>query len=142
MFTTTLSKKTYGRIFTCASSPMVHLKLTKDMSTSEFLQAFNCMVGRRGLCETMWSDNAKTFKSAVREIWKLYSDPAPNSRHLWSRINREELMAQLSTKGTVEIYRRMCPVARWVVGENAYNSVSKNRSNYQQQTSYYRERRR
>ena len=91
-------KKTYVCIFTCASR-MVHLGLTKDMSTSEFLQAFNRVIGRRGLCETMWSDNAKTFKSAEREIRKLYSGPAPNSRHLWSRINRDELMAQLSTKG-------------------------------------------
>ena len=46
---------------------MVHLELTKDMSTSEFLQAFNRMIGRKGLCETMWSDNAKTFKSAERD---------------------------------------------------------------------------
>ena len=60
-------KKTYVCIFTCASSRMVHLELTKDMSTSEFLQAFNLMIGRRGLCETMWSDNAKTFKSAERD---------------------------------------------------------------------------
>ena len=46
-------KKTYVCIFTCASSCMVHLELTKDMSTSEFLKAFNHMIGRRGLCETM-----------------------------------------------------------------------------------------
>ena len=51
---------------------MVHLELTNDMSTSEFLQVFNRMIGRRGLCETMWSDNAPTFKSAEREIRKLY----------------------------------------------------------------------
>ena len=57
------------------------------------------MIGRRGLCESMWSDNAKTFKSAERKIRKLYSGPTPNSRHLWSRINQDELMAQLSSKG-------------------------------------------
>ena len=64
--------KSYVCIFTCASSRMVHLELTSDLSTNVFLQAFNAMISRRGLCSTIWSDNTKTFKCADRQIRKLY----------------------------------------------------------------------
>ena len=119
-------KKTYLCIFRCASSRMVHLELTKDMSTSEFLQVFNRMIGRRGLCETMWSDNAQTFKSAERKIRKLYSSPTPNLRHLWSRINRDELMAQLSSKGIK--WKFIVERAPWQVGGTEWYVRLKNLS--------------
>ena len=50
-------QKAYVCIFTCASTRMVHFELTNDMTTDEFLQAFKRMCNRRGLCNTMWSDN-------------------------------------------------------------------------------------
>ena len=62
------SAKAYICIFTCASSRMTHLELTGDLSTNEFFQAFIRMISRRGLCSTIWSDNAKTFKRADHEI--------------------------------------------------------------------------
>ena len=62
------SAKAYICIFTCACSRMTHLELTVDLSTNEFFQAFIRMISRRGLCSTIWSDNAKTFKRADREI--------------------------------------------------------------------------
>ena len=62
------SGKAYICIFTSASSRMTHLELTSDLSSSEFFQAFIRMISRRGLCSTIWSDNAKTFKRADREI--------------------------------------------------------------------------
>ncbi|CAB4006027.1 Tyrosine- phosphatase Lar [Paramuricea clavata] len=72
-------KKAYMCIFTCASSRMVHIELVKDMSTNEFLQALSRMIGRRGLCKTMWSDNTKTFKSAEQKIRKLYLAQSSNT---------------------------------------------------------------
>ena len=66
------TKKTYICIFTCASTNMVHLELTNTLTTDEFLQAFSRMTSRRGLCNTVWSDNANTFKAASKEIKKMY----------------------------------------------------------------------
>ena len=74
-------KKAYACVFTCASSCMVHLELTNG-PTTEFLQAFSRMANRRGLCHTVWSDNAKTFKAASREIKKLYDQPESHSQSL------------------------------------------------------------
>jgi len=62
------SEKAYVCIFTCASSRMTHLELTSDLSTNEFFQALIRMISKRGLCRTIWYDNAKTFKCADREI--------------------------------------------------------------------------
>ena len=68
-------KKTYVCLFTCAYSRMVHLELTNSLTTDEFLQAFNRMTSRRGLCRTVWSDKAKTFK-----VMK-FRNCIPNARH-------------------------------------------------------------
>ena len=56
--TKTNPKKLYICIFMCASSRMLHLELTNDMSTDEFLQAFQYMMNRQGMSDTVWSDNA------------------------------------------------------------------------------------
>ena len=45
---------------------MIHLELCSDLSTAEFLQAFRRMTNRRGLCKTVISDNALTFKAGAR----------------------------------------------------------------------------
>ena len=88
--------KSYVCIFTCASSRMVHLELTSDLSTNAFLQALNRMISRRGLCNTIWSDNAKAFKSADRQIRKLYKSQSPDSDQPWNVIDQDEL--QLSCR--------------------------------------------
>ena len=69
----TIVKKTYVCLFTCASSRMVQLELTNSLTTDEFLWAFSHMTSCRGLCPTVWSDNAKAFQAASNEIQKLYS---------------------------------------------------------------------
>ena len=75
-------KKAYVCIFTCVSSRMVHLELTHSLTTDEFLQAFSRTTSRRGLCHTVWSDNAQTFKAASREIQKLYDEPTTESQRM------------------------------------------------------------
>ena len=47
---------------------MTHLELTDSLNTDDFLQAFRRMVNRRGLCQSLQSDNAKTFKAADRTL--------------------------------------------------------------------------
>ena len=94
---------------------MVHFELTNDMSTEEFLAALRRMINRRGWCNTIISDNQKTFKKAqkVLEIslsalfrnhlneetiqkfltenkisWQYITERAPHRGAFYERINR------------------------------------------------------
>ena len=62
------SNKTYVCLFTCASTRAVHLELLPNLNADSFLLAFRRFESRRGLPSTLLSDNAKTFKSACKEI--------------------------------------------------------------------------
>ena len=95
----TIVKKTYVCLFTCASSRIVHLELTNSLTTDEFLQAFSRMTSRRGLCRTVWSDNAKTFKAASNEIQKLYSKRETQSQSMWDTLDQNRIESELASKG-------------------------------------------
>ena len=60
-------QKVYVCLFTCSSTRGIHLELTADLT---FLQAFRWFTSRRGLPATIYSDNAKTFKSASSDVKK------------------------------------------------------------------------
>ena len=60
--------KAYICLFTCAVTRAVHLELISNMTVERFLQALRRMVARRGMCSIIWSDNAKTFKGASRQL--------------------------------------------------------------------------
>ena len=62
------SSKAYICLFTCASTRAVHLELTHGLNVPNFLLAFRKFAARRSLPATILSDNAKTFKSASKEI--------------------------------------------------------------------------
>ena len=49
----------------------VHLELTKRLSSETFLLAFRRFTSRRGLPVTLLSHNARTFKSASKDIVKI-----------------------------------------------------------------------
>ena len=87
----TIVKKMYVCVFTCASSRMVHLELTNSLTTDEFLQSLSRMTNRRGLCHTVWSDNAKTFKAASNEIKKLYSKRETQSQSMWDTLDQNRI---------------------------------------------------
>ena len=63
--------KVFVCLFTCASTRAVHLELTQGLSVPSFLMAFRRFTSRRGLPSTLISDNAKTFRSASKEIQAL-----------------------------------------------------------------------
>ncbi len=46
-----------------------------DLSTASFICALRRFFGRRGICSSMYSDNAKTFTAADRELKRLFRDP-------------------------------------------------------------------
>ena len=101
--------KVYGLIFTCAIVRAVHLELTASLRTEDFIMAFERFIGRRGKPSIVYSDNAKTFKCASKEIreswdfsqekvnnyflsknitWKFIVDRAPWWGGMWERLIR------------------------------------------------------
>ena len=69
------TSKIYVCLFTCMATRAIHLELVDSLSVETFICAFRRFVGRRGLPAKMLSDNAKTFKSAAKEIRKLVTAP-------------------------------------------------------------------
>ena len=103
--TNTDEARAYVCLFTCASTRAVHLELTRRLSAEPFLLAFRRFTSRRGLPATLLSDNAKTFKSASKEVvkiaraqevlhylanngvtWKFIVDKAPWWGGFWERL--------------------------------------------------------
>ncbi|GFU56639.1 integrase catalytic domain-containing protein [Trichonephila clavipes] len=62
------TRKSYVSLFTCAVTRAVHLKLVSDMSTKCFYLLLRRFLARRGNCKVIYSDNARTFKAAEREL--------------------------------------------------------------------------
>ncbi|GFQ69373.1 integrase catalytic domain-containing protein [Trichonephila clavata] len=58
------------------------------MSTEQFLLAFRRFISRRGLCSTIYSDNAKTFKRAELEL-----------KHFWRCMLHPSVQDLFSTHG-------------------------------------------
>ncbi|EYC23035.1 hypothetical protein Y032_0016g3087 [Ancylostoma ceylanicum] len=56
-----IPSKTYGCIFTCAVTRLIHLEVVKSMSTEDFLNALRRFIARRGTPESITCDNAPTF---------------------------------------------------------------------------------
>jgi hypothetical protein len=65
-------EKAYVALFTCAVTRAIHLEVVSSLSTEHFLLSFRRFISRRGVCRTVYSDNALTFKSADNELKRLY----------------------------------------------------------------------
>ena len=63
--------KIYICLFTCASTRGIHLELTRGLDVDNFLLALRRFSTRRGLPATLFSDNAKTFRAASKEVKKI-----------------------------------------------------------------------
>ena len=66
--------KAYVLIFTCAVTRAVWFADTHGLSAYEFLLAFRSFVGRRGVPQTLVSDNAKTFECAHKRLVAIYKN--------------------------------------------------------------------
>ncbi len=64
--------KAYICLFVCMVTGAIHLELCSDLSTVAFLAAFSHFVGRRGIPESVRSDNGTTFHGANRELKEFY----------------------------------------------------------------------
>ena len=65
------TSKSYVCLYTCASTRAVHLDLVHTLDTETFFRSFRRFTARRGLPKLLISDNAKTFKSACKDIRRI-----------------------------------------------------------------------
>ncbi|KAL9873081.1 uncharacterized protein ACN427_014056 [Glossina fuscipes fuscipes] len=67
-----VSTKGYISVFICFCTKAIHLELVEDLAAQPFLAALRRFIGRRGLCSTIYSDNATNFIDAKKELHELY----------------------------------------------------------------------
>ena len=92
-------QKAYVCIFSCTTTRMVHLELTNDMTTEEFLQALQHMYNRRRLCNTLWSENQTIFKKADKDIQWLFEASSQKINKVCKKLDPSRLQKETSSKG-------------------------------------------
>lgn len=65
--------KAYIALFMCLTTKALHLEVVCDLSTAEFIMAFENFIARRGIPNLLYTDNAKNFIGAEKEINKLHN---------------------------------------------------------------------
>lgn len=66
----TLSKG-YICVFICFVTKAVHIELVGDLTSASFINALKRFCDRRGKCTDIYSDNAKNFVGANRQLQEL-----------------------------------------------------------------------
>ncbi|XP_051167795.1 uncharacterized protein LOC127285701 [Leptopilina boulardi] len=64
--------KGYICLFVCRCTRAIHLELVSDLGTQSFLAAFKRFISLRGECTKVFSDNARNFVGAERELKVLF----------------------------------------------------------------------
>ncbi|XP_011687752.1 PREDICTED: uncharacterized protein LOC105449960 [Wasmannia auropunctata] len=67
------SQKAYIALFVCLTTKAIHLELVTDYSSITFIAVYQRFVSRRGLPQSMYSDNGTTFKGADRELSQAHA---------------------------------------------------------------------
>ena len=78
--------KGYVAIIVCMATPAIQLEVVSDCTTRSFLAAFRRFVARRGLCRTIFSDNATNFQRADAELQRLFNEATDDSRTIVSNL--------------------------------------------------------
>ena len=69
-------RKVWICLFTCCSTRAAHFEVVPSMTSEAFLRCFRRFVARRSRPLLVVSNNAKTFKSASKELGKIINDPS------------------------------------------------------------------
>ncbi|XP_018368501.1 PREDICTED: uncharacterized protein LOC108764660 [Trachymyrmex cornetzi] len=78
--------KGYIALFVCFHTKAVHLEAVTDLTTEAFLAALRRFTARRGLCTTLYSDNATNFVGALRELKELYQFIEDQTEEIKTRL--------------------------------------------------------
>ena len=102
-------KKFWVLLFTCAVVRAVHIELVESLSTPETVLALRRLAARRGLPQTLYSDNAKGFIASPVELQKQFGPVAPKWKFIvplspwfggwWERLIRSIKTALRKTVG-------------------------------------------
>ena len=65
------TQKIWLVLFTCMTTRGIHLELVESLHVDQFMMALRRMIARKGAPKVLWSDNAKTFKRAEKELKSL-----------------------------------------------------------------------
>jgi len=84
-------RKVWICLVTCSITRAVHFEVVPNLTAATFLRCFRRYVARRSMPSFVISDNAKTFKSASKELEKIMKDPSviryfTQERIKWSYI--------------------------------------------------------
>ena len=84
-------QKVWICLFTCCVTRAVHFEVVPNLTAAAFLRCFRRYDARRLMSSFVISDNAKTFKSASKELEKIMNDPSviryfTQERIRWSYI--------------------------------------------------------
>lgn len=89
------STKGYVSIFICMVTRAIHIEIVSDLTVDAFLAAYSRFCARRGVCSTLYSDNATTFKGAASELNNLFKK---------STSFTEKVVDRLAAQGTKWIF--------------------------------------
>ncbi|XP_018496692.1 uncharacterized protein LOC108864851 [Galendromus occidentalis] len=82
--------KSYIALFVCPVSRAIHLELTPDLTTFEFLLVLRKFISRFPSVTRIMSDNAATFKRAEKELEMAYRNAAePEIQHYLAKAKIE-----------------------------------------------------
>ena len=102
------TEKRWGFLFTCMTTRAVHIEVVPSLDTSSCVMGLERFTARRGLPQTIWSDNGTNFVGAERELsesfallnqervaqaaackgvtWKFNPPMAPHHGGVWERL--------------------------------------------------------
>ena len=89
------TRKVWICLFVDANSRAVHLEVCPDMTTEEFLDAYRRMSNRRGISETITSDNQSSFHKADKVLSAAYR----NAQAVWKRLDKKEIERRFVSMG-------------------------------------------
>ncbi|XP_063979119.1 uncharacterized protein LOC135163541 [Diachasmimorpha longicaudata] len=76
----------YIAVFVCLATSAIHLELLTDLTSQAFIETYKRFTGRRGICATLSSDNAKTFMGANNELGKLLDESRKEIHHIINEL--------------------------------------------------------
>lgn len=88
------TKKVWIALFTCFT---IHIELVEELSAEAFLNTFRKLIARRGVPESILSDNAKQFTVISKLFSKLINDSV-NSQEFQSYFSSKQIKWRFITE--------------------------------------------